>query len=102
MKTITQLDRVSFAPDHFDQWIRPCVYLFLRYGEPLYIGSSVNGMMRFACPNHHQRHVRQQSDEVLVLWFASAAEAKEMEKHLIADFTPKFNRIGNGKQRAAA
>lgn len=75
--------------------VRPCVYLFLKDGVPLYIGSSANGLVRFACPNHHRRGIREVADDIQVIWCSTTEHARELEQHLIRKLHPKTN--GRGK-----
>lgn len=74
---------------------RPCVYLFLKEGRALYVGTSVNGFCRFGSPDHNRAQVRNHADEIRVLWFDNASWALEIEKRLIRDLEPPFNTRGN-------
>jgi excinuclease UvrABC nuclease subunit len=76
---------------------RPCVYLFMKAGVPLYIGSSANGLVRVANRTHHKLDVRLAANEVRVLWFRTARQARCAERELIKSLNPAFN----GKSKPA-
>jgi hypothetical protein len=70
---------------------RPCVYIFMKSGVPLYIGSSTDGVLRFASSTHHKKVLRKAADDIRVLWFKKAWEAKDAEEELIKSLKPPFN-----------
>lgn len=80
-----------FTKDYVRRISRPCVYLFMKDGEPLYIGSSANGLLRFADPSHHRKEVRSDADEIRVLWFKKTWHDRSAEERLIKKLRPRFN-----------
>jgi hypothetical protein len=70
---------------------RPCVYAFVAKGQVLYIGSSANGIQRFAALTHHRCTLRNECDEIRVFWFRKKHWAQWMEKSLIVALRPPFN-----------
>lgn len=82
---------VQYSGGEFRALIRPCVYLFLRNGKPLYVGVSQHGISRPAALYHNHRTARDAADEVLLLFFGSAYSAKDAEQRLIEALKPPFN-----------
>jgi excinuclease UvrABC nuclease subunit len=81
----------SFTTKELQNMLRPCVYIFLRGGVPLYVGSSANGLNRINHNGHHRRHVREMADEVRVVWCKRAHHARMLERRLIKKLEPEFN-----------
>lgn len=77
---------------------KPCVYFFIKDREPLYIGSSSNGIFRVSSPTHHKSYVRAMADEIRIVWFATTEDARQAEREFIKKFNPRFNgrTKGNG------
>ena len=83
----------EFQGADFRMFTYPCVYVFLRDLEPLYVGSSVNGLGRPAQPNHKQAlEARKQCNRVLVYFCKFESEAREAERLLISNLRPIFNK----------
>lgn len=73
----------------------PCVYVFVRNGEIIYVGSSVNGFARVIA-SHHPMVTRVEDSDQIVFWAVdSENEAREMELKVIRELKPKFNCDGN-------
>lgn len=81
----------TFAPEELLALTRPCVYAFVYKGRVLYIGSSVNGMNRFASTSHRHRKVMEHCERVRVFWCQSEREARSLEERLIRTLHPPFN-----------
>jgi hypothetical protein len=81
----------SFSNAQLKAMMRPCVYLFLKDGSALYIGSSTNGLMRFGAPTHHHADVREQADEVRVIWLKEKVDPALLEAYLIRRLNPPYN-----------
>jgi hypothetical protein len=90
----------SFSNAQLDSLTRPCVYQFMKDGKPLYIGSSANGLLRFAGNGHHKASVRRRADEIRVIWMSTESEARELEKRLIGELRPPCNGRGTRELRA--
>jgi excinuclease UvrABC nuclease subunit len=81
-----------FNGEDFRMLLKPCVYLFMKDGSPLYIGMSKNGIARPAGANHRQFAAREECDEVLIYPCNSERDAKYLEELLICKTKPKYNR----------
>jgi hypothetical protein len=81
----------SFTPGDLEKLTRPCVYIFLKNGEVLYVGSSANGLIRFASPSHHKAMVRITGDEIRVIWQEDESTARILEARLIRQLRPRYN-----------
>jgi hypothetical protein len=73
------------------QMTGPCVYEFRKGGRALYIGSSAHGVPRPLSRSHHRRLLREASDEVVIRFCDTYAEAKEIERQNVLTLRP----IGN-------
>jgi len=84
--TITRMGRLRF----------PCVYAFIRDGEIVYVGSSINGFARVIA-SHHPMVLKSEDSDQIAFWMVdSEAEAREMELKIIRELKPKFNCDANG------
>lgn len=63
----------------------------MRGGKILYIGSSVEGLLRVASRTHHRIAVRHVADEIRVQWFKKDWQAQAAERQLIKKHKPPFN-----------
>ena len=70
---------------------KPCVYLWLRNNEVLYVGMSKGGAERPFSPRHKTLKI-EPDDEVWVWPVQSIEEAEETEKALISAFSPALNK----------
>ena len=75
----------------------PCVYTFIRYGEVIYVGSSVSGFARVMASHHPMVANANDSDRIAFWVTGSEVEAREMEIKMIKALRPKFNMTGNGE-----
>ena len=70
---------------------QPCVYLWMRRDDVLYIGMSEGGAERPFSPRH--KTLRIEPSDALWIWpVASVEEANETELMLIEAFSPPFNK----------
>lgn len=74
----------------------PCVYLFIKDGVALYIGSSKNGLERVIHGSHHRADVREQADKIEVIWCKKEQHARDLELQMIRKLQPRFNRRRQG------
>lgn len=82
----------SFSGDDFRMLCRPCVYMFMKDGLPLYIGMSSHGIQRVAQKAHRQAMLsRAECDEVKVHPCISVDAARQLETYLIRRMRPKYN-----------
>jgi hypothetical protein len=95
----------SFTPVEVAKLTRPCVYIFVKGEDVLYVGKSENGFMRFGNPLHHVRHdvwwsarkdwhLQQRASDatVLVFWFSQKSAIVEAEARAIWMLKPQFNK----------
>lgn len=82
---------ISFKAGAFEKLCGPIVYLFLRHGEPQYVGMSRRGLSRPGSGNHHKALTRATCDEVMVWGCPSARAAIELERILIGALRPAKN-----------
>lgn len=88
----------SFKGDDFRMLCKPCVYMFMKNGLPIYVGMSRNGISRPASRAHAQaEHARSECDEVKIYPCVSEDAARNLEEMLIAKTQPPHN--VNGVQR---
>lgn len=81
-----------FTGADFRMLTKPCVYIFLQDGSPLYIGMSRNGIGRPAQPGHAQADkARAECDEVLIYPCNNVRDAMYLEDLLICKTQPKYN-----------
>jgi excinuclease UvrABC nuclease subunit len=82
----TKVKVTNFTQEDLAALTRPCVYLFVKAGRVLYVGSSKNGIVRFGSGDHHKRFIRAQCDKIRVLWQDSEAEARRVEGQMIRKY----------------
>ena len=83
----------SFAGNDFRMLCKPCVYMFLQQGTPIYIGATKRGIERIADPHHLQAsRAQQECDEVRIWPCVSVIAARQLEKHMISVCKPKYNK----------
>lgn len=71
---------------------RPCVYVWLRGDEVLYVGKGANGMNRPLDPLHHRiRNGEIRERDRLMVYECKPGEEQKFEKTLIATLKPKLN-----------
>jgi hypothetical protein len=75
----------------------PCVYVFIRAGEVVYVGSSVNGFARVMASHHPMVTNANDSDQIAFWVIGSEAEARETEIKMIKALKPRFNLGENGE-----
>jgi len=91
LSELMKLCGATFEVFQFEKMIRPCVYAILRQGEVIYVGMSKQGIARpFDIKHHVRRHFRL-SDEVVIFWRGSVADAGRVERELINYFAPRLN-----------
>jgi len=79
-------------PDVFTDFRRPCVYLYSKAGEIIYVGKSKCGLFRvFDSKRDNHSMAQREADTIRVLWFDQPGEASTMERDLIRKHQPKFN-----------
>jgi hypothetical protein len=84
---------IRFQGDDFRSLCGPQVYVFMRSGEPLYVGMSSNGIERPASVRHKQAaKARAECDEVLIYPCKSVNAAIKAETILISLLKPTYNK----------
>ena len=78
-----------FTAEEIQALTRPCVYLFLRGDEVLYVGRSYRGILRPFSPTHHRQPLK--PDRVKILWFSGHWQADRVEQILISTLRPVAN-----------
>jgi excinuclease UvrABC nuclease subunit len=101
-RDVAALESETFSNEYLTQITRPCVYMFIKDGKPLYIGKGAHGLMRAAEPKHQRAKVRAIADEIRVLWCKKESHARDLERRLIAEHNPPFNGAPIERQKAAA
>ena len=84
----------QFALKMSDLSAHACVYAIVREGRILYIGSSVNGILRSGDHSHHIRPMLSATDTVLIWQYGSLVRARKIEAEMILKFKPQFNYSG--------
>lgn len=88
----------SFRGADFRNMSGPGVYLFLKSGLPLYVGSSNAALSRAAQRNHRQEiRARRDCDQVLLYPCRDQVAAKVLEKVLIRNLKPQYNKTHKGE-----
>ena len=77
--------RTSFRRMRF-----PCVYVIIRQGEVIYIGSSVNGMARILHSSHRMWSEATNDDEIAFWVTGTEGEARELEMAMIRATKPRL------------
>lgn len=85
---------ISFEARAFEKLCGPIVYLFMKRGQPLYIGMSKRGLARPGSHLHHRAETISVSDEVMVWGCPTEQAARELESLLIGALNPLLNRSG--------
>jgi len=75
----------------------PCVYAFIRDGEIVYVGSSINGFARVMQSHHPMLESALEEDKIAFWVTGGEIEARELEHEIIKMVKPKFNGNGIGK-----
>ena len=88
-------DRGVIAKSVIENRQGPCVYLFLKGKEVLYVGASSRGFIRVFNKDHHARDARATADTIRILWFATWSAALEEETRLIKKHRPALNKSQN-------
>jgi excinuclease UvrABC nuclease subunit len=83
----------TWTRDQLNRATSPLVYIFRdRQGKPLYIGSSYHGIDRPLGRVHHRSDVRESCHEIEFICCSSEADANTLERRLIYELKPKYNR----------
>ena len=84
---------VSFGRSTAELLRGPCVYLFLKENEPLYIGMSEYGLSRVFSTHHNKyfSEVLSEYDEVLIYQVKDAKAARDTEALMISSLRPRAN-----------
>ena len=80
-----------FTGEDFRSLCKPTVYMFLRNGEPLYVGYSRQGLGRALNTHKQADKARQECDEVLTWPCRDVISAQQVERILIAHCRPVYN-----------
>jgi len=87
----------SFVGDDFRMLCKPCVYMFMEKGIPIYIGMSGNGLTRPLQRGHRQWYrARKECDELRIYPCKSIEAARQLERILLCRTQPRYN--VNGKR----
>lgn len=82
----------EFHGDDVRKFNKPCVYVYLRELEPLYVGMSRKGLQRVFASNHSQAALaREQCTKLLVYFCETEDRAMECEGLLISALKPRYN-----------
>ena len=87
---------IRFNKQQIKSFISPCVYVFLRGNDALYVGMSRIGIQRTFTKkygNAISEDLFKDSDELIMISFDTEGEAREAEKYLIKKLLPLYNRI---------
>lgn len=72
---------------------RPCVYVWVRGGEVLYVGKGSNGASRPLDAKHHRLRASAIDDaDVLLIWACDEGAEWLLEARLIKELDPKLNK----------
>lgn len=76
--------------------LSPCVYVYLRENEALYVGMSKQGLLRALSfkENKYWMDLPKEADELLVFPVDDEKTAREAERMFIQELQPKYNIIG--------
>jgi hypothetical protein len=69
----------------------PLVYIWWREHACLYVGASTRGLSRVCHPSHHALKNVERTDQIELVYLATAEAAFALEKKLIASLRPKYN-----------
>lgn len=93
MKTLSDLVREPDIRLTFRSIKTAIVYAWFREGQPLYVGFSRVGLFRPFGYNHKVLTELEPTDELLVWCLQSWREAEALERKLIQELSPLYNRI---------
>lgn len=83
----------SFKGDDFRMLCKPCVYMFMQDGVPIYIGMSRRGLQRITLKVHREAgRAREECDEVRIFPCVNAKKAFKLEAIMIGTCQPKYNK----------
>ena len=84
---------VTIQGKDINSYIKPCIYVWMRGDQCLYVGASVHGLGR-AIYKHHVINQREhiQDGDRLELYYVRPSEVGKMEAALISKNRPILNR----------
>ena len=83
----------EFPGDDVRLMLKPCVYLFMKGKQPLYIGFSGNGLQRPFSPKHRSARKAQAECDRMLVWFCETEEnAKRLESTLLGRIQSTYNK----------
>lgn len=85
----------SMTGQEFKTYKTPCVYVWKRGNEWLYVGQSYRGLQRIVDSKHHALHNAEihDTDEILIMYNLREHYARLVEVDLIRRYKPRYNKI---------
>jgi hypothetical protein len=94
-KAVTPNSEHVFSRESVESFCKPCIYFFMRENQCLYIGKSVQGIVRPFNPGHHAQQAKEKSDRVLIWFFDDPERIDVVEYAAIRVLRPLYNVTSN-------
>jgi len=94
-KDLFKHSQVRFNKDQIRVFTSPCVYIFLRGNDVLYVGMSKLGIQRVFTQkgNVSCENLFRDADDLIIITTDTEKEARQAEKYLIVQLLPHYNRV---------
>ena len=83
---------IRFNKEQINAMTSPCVYIFFRGNDALYVGMSKVGIQRVFTPkeNISCEDLFKDADEVIMISLKTEEEAREAERYLVRQLLPRY------------
>lgn len=87
--------QVRFNKEQIRVFTSPCVYVFIRGNDVLYVGMSRVGLQRVFTPKENVscEDLFKDADDLIIITTDTVEEARQLEKYLITQLLPQYNRV---------
>lgn len=95
-----EMKRIRWSREQADRACGHLVYVFWKEGRPLYIGKSSMGLTRPLDPAHAWAVIaRNEAESIEFICCKDGREADLLERQLIYNLQPQYNRVGKVAQK---
>jgi hypothetical protein len=81
---------IELSGEHISALMSPCVYIFLRAGRPLYVGSGTTAGRPFQHGHQHHEALRK-ADRIIIRAYPTKEMARRRESYFIVKLKPLLN-----------
>lgn len=87
--------QVRLNKDQIKVFTSPCVYIFFRGNDALYVGMSKLGIQRVFTPKENVscEDLFKDADDIIIIHLDTEEEARQAERYLITKLLPRYNRV---------